>query len=246
MALDAPADSLQLGRRRVRVELDPARRSRRSPTWRCTRTGPARSRRGSRAASMRRRCTATRTRMLPSISTLTSSATLSVPNSAVYGLMPQSVCLTSPSPVSRPSSVASVERRPAPCVRTARARRCTSRTAVGARRDTRRAELDRGPLEHVVVDRLADAVLVLRAERLDAARALEHLQRSRVGGERQLGVARVLRPPRPSRSTSVTSITRSCPALAAPPVRPRADQELGIVRTQRVRTRLHRHPFGSD
>src|SRR3954471_814423 len=51
-------------------------------------------------------------------------------------------------------------------------------------RDADRAELDRGALEHLVIDRLLDVGDVVVAERLDSAGGLAHLQRTRVGRER--------------------------------------------------------------
>ena len=71
-----------------------ARTSRRSPTSPCTRTARARCRPASRAASTRRPSTATEPCGCVSTATSTSSATLSVPNRAVYGFMPQSLCVT--------------------------------------------------------------------------------------------------------------------------------------------------------
>ena len=64
---------------------------------------PAAAGRGGRA---RRADRLQRLRRRASISTRTSSATLSAPNRAVYGFMPQSVCLTTAPPLTRPSSSA--------------------------------------------------------------------------------------------------------------------------------------------
>ena len=99
----------------------------------------------------------------------TSSATLSVPKRAVYGLMPQSLCLTVARPVRRPSSLSSKEigRR----VPASSSSPWTVACAAGVQLEGARAELDRGAFQHLVVDRLLDARLLFVAERRDPAAA---------------------------------------------------------------------------
>ena len=149
--------------------------ARRSPTSRCTPTGPARSRRGSRAASTRRRSTATTGRP-PSSVTSTSSATLSAPNRAEYGLIPQSVCLTVARAVSLP---------PAPSASRTPAARLPDQLELALGRCDPVTELDRPrwsgtrsrPLQDLVVDRLPDVLLVVIVESLHPAAALSYAQR---------------------------------------------------------------------
>jgi hypothetical protein len=67
---------------------------------------------------------------------------------------------------------------------------------VVAARDARRAEGDRAAPEHLVVDRLRDPRLLLRAQRRDAAAAVAHAQAAGVGGQLGRVVAERGRPAR--------------------------------------------------
>ena len=109
----------------------------------------------------------------------TSSATLSVPNRAVYGLMPQSLCLTVARPVRRPSSDLSSKEigRRVPASSSSHGRLHVSRRV---QLEGARAELDRGAPQHLIVDRLLDPRLLFVAEGRDR-RCLAHPQRSAIG-----------------------------------------------------------------
>ena len=159
-----------LGQRRVRG----GRRRRRAADDRRPRAVRPRHRRAaareSRAGSTRRPSTATRRLRRVSTATSTSSATLSVPNSAEYGFIPHSLCFTIAVPVSRPSSPAASSN----AIGRARPASSSSPSTPVAppALDARRAELDRRADEHLLVDRLLDAGPVVVVQRLDAAGAL--------------------------------------------------------------------------
>ena len=133
--------------------------------------------------------------------------------------MPQSVCLTTALALILSSSLDRHVERDRHVVPTSVSSPCTVETvAVGRRLDRCRAELDRPPLQDVVVDRLLDARLVVVAERLHAAGALADPQRSGVGVSSMLD-RRVVGPTSSVACQAVTWIRRLCPALAAAPVR---------------------------
>ena len=166
-------------------------RSRRSRIWPSTPTAAASCLPASRAASTPRRSTATEFRRSsgPASSTIsTSSATFRAPNSAEYGFMPQSDCFSVALALSLP--VVAQRHVEGDRVGGARQRQVAPHgDAPAVRLDGGRAELDRLAVQHLVVDRLADVVLVAVVERLHAAGALHHAQRAGVGRERH---ARVL------------------------------------------------------
>ena len=158
-----------------------------------------------------------------SIATSTSSATLSVPNSAEYGFIPQSLCVTVA--VAGETAVVAgreLERDRATLSGKLELTRDGDRRAPGALLDARGAELDRRAEEHLLVDRLLDAGPVVVVQRLHAAGALAHPERARVRASASCGSAAMSN----VADQEVTSISRSCPAFAAAPVR--------LVRTVRV------------
>ena len=99
----------------------------------------------------------------------TSSATLSVPNSAVYGFIPQSLCLT----VALPGEPSALFGRELEADRMAFSRQLELPLDPPAL-DGGRPKLDRGPHEDLFVDRLLYAGLVVLAEGLDAAAPPAH------------------------------------------------------------------------
>ena len=166
------------------------------------------------------------------------------PNSAVYGFMPHSVCLTTAAPVTRPSTsvrsnAAAASRRAASGHRRPRAhcRRAAPRSSGCG---------DVVPAQHLVVDRRLDVREVVIVERLDAAGALAHAQRCR----RRRGPGLARRRCRASRSTPVTWIRRSWPALAIAPVRDvrtaRIPSSGGMCRSARRQTIPGRSPWQSS
>ena len=149
--------------------------------------------------------------------------------------MPQSLCLTT-----------------ARAARACRRRRPRGRTRSGASADERqlalharagcrrrpRTAVERNsialPLQDLVVDRLLDARPVVVAERLHPAGALAHAQRGRVGVEREAACAGSS-PTSSVACQAVTWIRRSCPALAAAPVRLVCTERVPLLGPERVR-----------
>ena len=91
--------------------------------------------------------------------------------------------------------------------------------AAGRRLHVGRPERDGLALEDFLVDRLLDVRLVVVAERLHAAGALEHAQRGGVDVELEARAGRVGADARAVASQEVTWKSRLWPALAAAPVR---------------------------
>src|SRR5450755_3361355 len=174
------------------------RRSGRSRTSPCTPIAAVRCHPASREAWMRRRFTATdldsllgragRAQLGASVassSSSTSSATFKAPNRVEYGLIPQSLCLTIAWPL-KPAVGTDFE------IEFGWASPAGQRqlavhgdpAAVGTRLRFGRAERDLLPFQHIVVDRLVDACLIVLAQRLHSALALAHPQRPRVRAQR--------------------------------------------------------------
>ncbi len=154
--------------------------------------------------------------------------------------MPQSVCLTTATALSVPSSPTREVERERPGLADQR------QLALDAERRRRRwsTAVERNaivlPLEDLVVDRLLDVRLVVVAERLHAAGALAHAQRAwRPPSARSSSSRRRRRSS--VASQAVTWIRRSCPALAAAPVRSVRTASVPLSGPELVRPWLERH-----
>ena len=219
MALETLTGVAEVGQRRVAADLDRPGRVEDDRRHRAVRTRQRR-------AAARRRGRPRRTdrlQRLVSVSAklrrhldLTSSSDLQVPNSAEYGFIPKSVCLMIAAPVSRPSGTLSsnVDRR-------AGARQFELADDVhlagrGPDLYRGRVELDRGALQHLLVDRLLDVGLVVVPEAHPAA-PLEHAAATR---ESAVELDRLCAGSSAISSVAdhvATSIMRLCPASAAAP-----------------------------
>jgi xanthine dehydrogenase accessory factor len=102
------------------------------------------------------------------------------------------------------------------------------------------AKRDGGALEHLLVDRLRDPLLVVVAERLDAAGALQHRERGGVGGQLQHALRRVSgqlgrRAPALDGDQEIVAGLGGGAALG------RADRQGPVAWPQLIRSRLDRH-----
>src|SRR4051794_40565651 len=109
--------------------------------------------------------------------------------------------------------------------------------AAALERDGVRAKADRKALEHLVVDRLLDARLLLVAQRRDAAAAVDHAQRARVGHQRHRDPLCDLDLGAPARDFDDEVVTR----LGGGAALPGQDHERAIARTEGVCARFKTH-----
>ena len=160
-----------------------ARSHRRSPTSPCTPMAPAPCRPESRADSTRRPSTATNRRAVRLERDVDLVRDLERPEQRRVRLHAP-VALPDGGAAGEPSVLAGRELEADRVAPPASSSSPSTFNSIGAEIDGR-AELDRRPDEDLLVDRLRDARLGLVIERLDAAGALEHAERARVGRQRE-------------------------------------------------------------